>query len=135
MGSNFKEISSKILLVFVLCESHKIMCTRSWKGNGESSRTRRIIIFLFNFSVLHCVELSMREQRKIRYLQPEVNRASQQILQYRILNPQHTLRCYYIGTQKLFPDKTPSSFYPTLFCALQLLLCFQEMCFGIGAET
>lgn len=77
----------------------------------------------------------MGEQRKICYLQTEVNRALQQILQYQLLNPQHMLRYYYIGTQKQLPDKTPSSFYPALFCVLQLLVYFQEMCFGIGAET
>lgn len=43
--SNFKEISSKILLVSVLYESHNVMCCTGWKGNGDTSKSGRIINF------------------------------------------------------------------------------------------
>lgn len=43
--SNFTEISSKILLVFVLRESHKVMCNKGSKQNGHSCKSGRIIFF------------------------------------------------------------------------------------------
>lgn len=40
VGSNFEEIISKILLVFVLSESHKVIYSTYRKGNGDSSKSR-----------------------------------------------------------------------------------------------
>lgn len=49
VGSNFKDISSKMQLVFVLHESHKVMCSRGWKGNRNSSKRGTIIFFSLLF--------------------------------------------------------------------------------------
>lgn len=40
VGSTFEEIISKILLVFVLSESHKVIYSTYGKGNGDSSKSR-----------------------------------------------------------------------------------------------
>jgi len=64
VGSNFKEVSSKILLAFVLYDSHEVMCSRGWRGNGNSPKSRRITFFFFpcfNFPFRYCLELLMRE--------------------------------------------------------------------------
>lgn len=71
MGSNFNEMSSKILLIFVLCESHKVMCSRGWKGNRDSSKSGRIIFFSLQFP-FHILSGVVHEGAGGRYAIPSL---------------------------------------------------------------
>lgn len=60
VGSKFQEFISKTLVVFVLYESHKVMCSTYWKGNGDSSKSRMVFFPHFDFPLMYCLELFVR---------------------------------------------------------------------------
>lgn len=85
-------------LVFVLHESHKVMCSRGWKGNRNSSKRGTIIFFSLLFvqsRVVHelflqSITISAWYRKKaVTFPEPQTDK-------------QYMLRCYYTGVWKLF---------------------------------